>query len=137
MHSKRIVHRDLKLENVMVEDAGGRVVLIDFGLSNFWTPGSALRTHCGSAEYAAPEVFDQAFPLCPKVVTFRRIDGATFCLTTFPSAPRSTSGASASSSTPSSSAASPSSPRTTAPNSLRSRASSGGASAQGMYYGME
>ena len=80
MHSKRIVHRDLKLENVMVEDAGGRVVLIDFGLSNFWTPGSALRTHCGSAEYAAPEVFDQAFPLCPKVVTFRRIDGATFCL---------------------------------------------------------
>ena len=82
--SKRIVHRDLKLENVMVEDAGGRVVLIDFGLSNFWTPGSALRTHCGSAEYAAPEVFDQAFPLCPKVVTFRRIDGATFCLNTLP-----------------------------------------------------
>ena len=71
--SKRIVHRDLKLENVMVEDAGGRVVLIDFGLSNFWTPGNALRTHCGSAEYAAPEVFDQSFPLCPKVVTFRRI----------------------------------------------------------------
>ena len=59
-------NRDLKLENVMVEDCSGRVVLIDFGLSNFWTPGSALRTHCGSAEYAAPEVFDQDFPLCPK-----------------------------------------------------------------------
>ena len=51
--------RDLKLENVMVEEVTGRVVLIDFGLGNFWIPGSALRTHCGSAEYAAPEVFDQ------------------------------------------------------------------------------
>ena len=51
--------RDLKLENVMVEEVTGRAVLIDFGLSNFWIPGSALRTHCGSAEYAAPEVFDQ------------------------------------------------------------------------------
>ena len=61
------MRRDLKLENVMVENGTGRVVLIDFGLSNFWVPGSALCTHCGSAEYAAPEVFDQDFPLCPKI----------------------------------------------------------------------
>ena len=29
----------------------------DFGLSNVWTRDSALQTHCGSPEYAAPELF--------------------------------------------------------------------------------
>ncbi|XP_068083501.1 serine/threonine-protein kinase par-1-like [Anabrus simplex] len=29
----------------------------DFGLSNTWKAGSMLQTHCGSPEYAAPELF--------------------------------------------------------------------------------
>ena len=29
----------------------------DFGLSNVWTRDSPLQTHCGSPEYAAPELF--------------------------------------------------------------------------------
>lgn len=31
--------------------------LADFGLSNMWSGGAALRTPCGSLEYAAPELF--------------------------------------------------------------------------------
>ena len=35
MHGKRILHRDLKLENVIINEFK-KVTLIDFGLSTFW-----------------------------------------------------------------------------------------------------
>ena len=54
IHSKGIVHRDLKLENAILEN--GRVKIIDFGLGNFFTKGP-LQTSCGSPNYAAPELF--------------------------------------------------------------------------------
>ncbi len=47
LHKMRILHRDLKLENIMLD--GERVVLVDFGLSNNWYPGKVMLTHCGSA----------------------------------------------------------------------------------------
>jgi len=47
MHMNNVLHRDLKLENILL--SGLRLVLADFGLSNFWYPGKAMRTHCGSA----------------------------------------------------------------------------------------
>lgn len=30
---------------------------VDFGLSNIYASDDPLRTHCGSPEYAAPELF--------------------------------------------------------------------------------
>ena len=65
LHGKRIIHRDLKLENIMLSK--GRLVLIDFGLSNSWHPGKKMNTHCGSAEYASPELFDRAVTYDTKV----------------------------------------------------------------------
>eukprot|EP01090_Pellita_catalonica_P017485 TRINITY_DN5289_c0_g1_i2.p1 TRINITY_DN5289_c0_g1~~TRINITY_DN5289_c0_g1_i2.p1 ORF type:complete len:539 (+),score=110.72 TRINITY_DN5289_c0_g1_i2:85-1617(+) len=56
MHSKGISHRDLKLENIML-DENGEAVVIDMGLSNFIKPGRLLKTFCGSTAYAAPEMF--------------------------------------------------------------------------------
>ncbi|KAK4884141.1 hypothetical protein RN001_000412 [Aquatica leii] len=57
MHNIGIVHRDLKMENVMVNSIRTQIKIVDFGLSNTYSCNSPLRTHCGSPEYAAPELF--------------------------------------------------------------------------------
>ena len=56
---KGIVHRDLKLENLLLSKDLSNLVIADFGLSNFWSQGNVLNTYCGSPEYAAPELFDK------------------------------------------------------------------------------
>ncbi|XP_029014032.1 serine/threonine-protein kinase MARK1 isoform X2 [Betta splendens] len=55
-HQKRIVHRDLKAENLLL-DADMNIKIADFGFSNEFTLGSKLDTFCGSPPYAAPELF--------------------------------------------------------------------------------
>ncbi|XP_054713700.1 hormonally up-regulated neu tumor-associated kinase-like [Uloborus diversus] len=56
MHHQKILHRDLKLENILIEH-DQFVKIVDFGLSNVYYPKLIQRTHCGSMEYAAPELF--------------------------------------------------------------------------------
>ncbi|CAK1584945.1 unnamed protein product [Parnassius mnemosyne] len=57
MHARGVVHRDLKMENIMLDSTQQFIKIVDFGLSNVWNVSGALRTPCGSLEYAAPELF--------------------------------------------------------------------------------
>ena len=54
-HRNSIVHRDLKIENILISKTGD-IKIIDFGLSNLFAPKNHLKTFCGSLYFAAPEL---------------------------------------------------------------------------------
>lgn len=59
-HKKRIAHRDIKLENILLSDRmdDTKIKLADFGCAHPFIPGKkSLKTLCGSPQYAAPELY--------------------------------------------------------------------------------
>jgi serine/threonine protein kinase len=59
-----VVHRDLKLENLLMSDASARANLkvTDFGLSTFVASDTEVMTDIvGSAWYTAPEVLQRRY----------------------------------------------------------------------------
>ncbi|CAO3591425.1 unnamed protein product [Absidia cylindrospora] len=55
-HTHHICHRDLKLENILLEKNKNYVKIADFGMSKMQPKETLLRTSCGSPHYASPEI---------------------------------------------------------------------------------
>lgn len=65
-HRNSIVHRDLKIENILISKTGD-IKIIDFGLSNLFAPQGHLKTFCGSLYFAAPELLQARAYTGPEV----------------------------------------------------------------------
>jgi len=57
LHDRRIMHRDIKMENLLFDARGSwNVKLIDFGFATRFGTRSSMMHRCGTLLYAAPEV---------------------------------------------------------------------------------
>ena len=56
IHRKKIVHRDIKLDNILI-DLTNTVKICDFGVSRKLSKGDVMHEHCGTPAYIAPEIF--------------------------------------------------------------------------------
>ena len=70
LHEKKIIHRDLKLENIMVSDVEKDVLtgeeyfwikIIDFGTAKIFEKNKTEKSIIGSSYYIAPEVLRQKY----------------------------------------------------------------------------
>ena len=56
IHSNKIVHRDIKLDNILI-DLNNTVKICDFGVSRKLSTGDIMHENCGTPAYIAPEIF--------------------------------------------------------------------------------
>ena len=55
LHTINVVHRDIKLDNVLIEEGSRAVKLIDFGFSVI-VANQKLKVFCGTPSYMCPEI---------------------------------------------------------------------------------
>ncbi len=55
-HQRNVTHRDIKLENILLNEAKTQVKLIDFGFSTCIPNDKKIKLFCGTPSYMAPEI---------------------------------------------------------------------------------
>ena len=57
-HSKNITHRDIKLENILLDEQNN-VKIIDFGFATCFSHEKKVKLFCGTPSYMAPEIVNR------------------------------------------------------------------------------
>ena len=57
IHKKNVVHRDIKLDNILI-DLTNTIKICDFGVSRKFGPDEMMHEHCGTPAYICPEIFE-------------------------------------------------------------------------------
>ena len=55
IHSRNVLHRDIKLDNILLDSEGG-VKICDFGVSKIVDKHKVINDQCGTPAYIAPEI---------------------------------------------------------------------------------
>lgn len=55
LHKKNIAHRDIKLENILLDESH-KIKIIDFGFSVVTQKDKLLNIYCGTPSYMSPEL---------------------------------------------------------------------------------
>ncbi|KXS19615.1 kinase-like protein [Gonapodya prolifera JEL478] len=68
MHAHHVLHRDIKLDNVIVDPETMHVTIIDFNLSTFFREDVSLTESVGCINYSSPQILQAAHgtPYLPK-----------------------------------------------------------------------
>ena len=54
-HCRSVLHRDIKLDNILIDEEGG-IKICDFGVSRLITKNQSIQEQCGTPAYLAPEI---------------------------------------------------------------------------------
>lgn len=57
MHKRQICHRDIKLDNLIIDPTNGLVKIIDFGFAQ--SCKERLKVYCGTPSYMLPELIQK------------------------------------------------------------------------------
>ena len=55
-HQRHVTHRDIKLENILLNEHKNQIKLIDFGFSTCIPNDKKIKIFCGTPSYMAPEI---------------------------------------------------------------------------------
>lgn len=59
LHDLKIMHRDIKLENILINQNTLDIKIIDFGLAEYICKKELIFIKCGSPGYVAPEILNE------------------------------------------------------------------------------